>query len=149
MAEINHLIGIKGALDEVYATVATIEGLRRWWSNDCSGSSEAGKTIRFGFGTHGGPEVRVTELKQNALVRWTCTGHADQWNEWIGTEFTFELREADGQVYLRFTQANWKAVTDTLAYCSTKWAAYLLGLKELIETGSGRPYPNDLQITHR
>jgi hypothetical protein len=31
-------------------------------------------------------------------------------------------------------------------YCSTKWAAYLLGLKNLCEGGKGRPYPDDVDI---
>ena len=149
MPEINHLIGIKGSLDEVYPALSTIEGLSRWWSADTSGSSKVGETIHFSFGDHGALDMKVTALEKNALVRWTCTKHAAQWSEWIGTEFTFALKEEGGQVYLRFAQAKWQDVTDTLAYCSTKWAAYLLGLKELIETGSGRPYPHDLQITHR
>jgi hypothetical protein len=34
-------------------------------------------------------------------------------------------------------------------YCSTKWAMYLLGLKALLETGSGTPYPRDTPITRR
>ena len=149
MVEINHLVGIKGSLGEVYAAISTVNGLSRWWTADTSGSSELGGTIHFDFGSHGTQDMKVTDLVPDALVRWVCTKHAAPWNEWVGTEFTFALKEENGQVYLRFTQAKWKEVTDTLAYCTTKWAAYLLGLKELIESGAGRPFPNDLQIAHR
>ena len=147
MAEINHLIGIKGSLGAVYAAIGTVEGLKEWWTADASGSSEVGETIHFRFGKIGAQDMKVTELRKDTLVRWTCTKH--QSVEWIGTEFTFALNETDGQIYLRFTQSKWKEVTDTLAYSSTKWASYLLGLKEYIETGSGRPYPHDLRTTHR
>ncbi len=68
MAEINHLIGIKGSLAEVYAAIGTIEGLRRWWTADTSGSSEVGGTIHFEFGGHGAQDMKVTELKNQ------CTG---------------------------------------------------------------------------
>jgi hypothetical protein len=31
-------------------------------------------------------------------------------------------------------------------YCSTKWATHLLSLKSLCETGTGTPYPGDVDI---
>jgi uncharacterized protein YndB with AHSA1/START domain len=146
MAEINHLIGIKGSLSDVYAAISTIEGLKTWWTADTSGASEVGQTVRIRNGTPNGPDMKVTDLKKNQLVKWTCVGDP---GEWVGTEFTFALKEENGQVNLRFTQAKWKNVTDSLAFCSTKWATYLMGLKELIETGTGRPYPHDLRTSHR
>lgn len=145
MAEINHLIGMRGMPSAVYAAISSIEGLKQWWTNDVTGSAEVGGTINFRFGDMGAQDMKVIDLKTDALVRWICTKH--QSDEWIGTEFTFSIKEADGQTYLRFTQARWKKATDLLAYSSTKWAAYLLGLKELVENGTGRPYPNDLRIT--
>ena len=32
-------------------------------------------------------------------------------------------------------------------HCSTKWATFLLSLKQLIETGTGAPDPDDVQIS--
>jgi hypothetical protein len=32
-------------------------------------------------------------------------------------------------------------------HCSTKWAAYLLSIKSLLEASKGNPYPNDIRIT--
>lgn len=146
MPEINHVIGIKGSLDAVYATISTIDGLRQWWTTDTTGSSEVGGTLRFRHGKPGGPSMKVTEVEKNARVRWRCVEDS---GEWVGTEFTFALSEKNGQVTLRFTQAKWREVTDSLAFCTTKWGVYLMGLKELIESGTGRPWPHDLQITHQ
>jgi hypothetical protein len=145
-AEINHLIGIKGSLDEVYAAVSEVGGLKECWTVDTKGVSQVGGIIRLRFGGYGVQEMKVTALKKNSIVKWTCIKHSAR--EWIGTEFTFSLKLSKGQVYLRFRQAKWKEAGDFLAYCTTKWAAYLLGLKEFIETGNGRPYPHDLQTTH-
>ena len=147
MAEINHLIGIKGSLTKTYTAVSTIEGLKEWWTVDISGSPKVGAIIRFRFGDYGKTEMKVTALQKNSLVKWKCTKHAAR--AWVGTELTFALKATEGQVYLRFRQAGWKKAGDFLAYCSTKWAAYLLGLKEFIETGAGRPFPHDRQIAHR
>ena len=33
-----------------------------------------------------------------------------------------------------------------MAHCSTKWATFLLSLRDLAETGQGRPAPHDLRI---
>ena len=33
-----------------------------------------------------------------------------------------------------------------MGHCSMKWATFLLSLKELAETGKGRPSPEDLKI---
>ena len=32
-------------------------------------------------------------------------------------------------------------------HCSTKWASYLIGLKQDVETGDGRPFPHDLRLS--
>jgi hypothetical protein len=36
----------------------------------------------------------------------------------------------------------------TEAPSSTKWATFLLSLRDLVETGTGRPSPNDLTISN-
>jgi hypothetical protein len=33
-------------------------------------------------------------------------------------------------------------------HCSTKWAVFLLSLKQLVETGTGSPEPNDVKISN-
>jgi hypothetical protein len=35
-----------------------------------------------------------------------------------------------------------------MSHCSTKWAIFLMSLKQLIETGKGAPYPNDVQVSN-
>jgi len=35
------------------------------------------------------------------------------------------------------------------AHFSTKWATFLLSLRDLVETGKGSPAPDDLQVGNR
>jgi hypothetical protein len=115
MAEINHRIRTKGSLDAVYGATGTVEGLTEWWTADTSGSSEVGETIHFRFGKIGAQDMKVTELKKNALVRWTCTKrHSDVW---IGTEFTLALKEADDQVFYALLNPNGNARTRNRERC--------------------------------
>jgi hypothetical protein len=67
-------------------------------------------------------------------------------DEWIGTDVTFSLSQADGQTVIVFGHRNWREAVEFTAHCSMKWATFLLSLRELVETGRGRPSPDDLKI---
>ena len=67
-------------------------------------------------------------------------------NDWMGSEILFELREDGKQTLLNFSHYKWKNSDEFFAHCSTKWAIFLMSLKSCIETGKGRPYPDDWHI---
>ena len=145
MAEINHRVGISGTAEDVYRALTTDAGLAGWWTTDTSGAGAVGSIIRFRF-NGGGPDFEVAELQSDRLVRWKHSGEMP--GAWIDTDITFLLQREDQQTFVRFTHANWKEPSDFMAHCSTKWAVFLLSLKELVETGTGRPFPNDIHIDH-
>ena len=145
MAEINHKVGIAGSAQAIYSALTTDAGLAGWWTGDTSGAGETGSVIRFRF-NGGGPDFEVVELQPERLVRWKHSGEMP--DQWVGTEVIFRLQPDEGQTFVRFTHANWKEASDFMAHCSTKWAVFLLSLKDLVETGTGRPFPDDIHIDH-
>jgi hypothetical protein len=46
-----------------------------------------------------------------------------------------------------FAHEGWAEPVEFMYHCSTKWATFLVSLKELVETGKGAPEPYDLQIS--
>lgn len=86
--------------------------------------------------------MKVTKDAKNQ-VHWKCENGPP---EWIGTDITFELSEQDGMTILLFGHRNWKEEVEGTYHCSMKWATFLLSLKALVETGKGRPSPEDLKI---
>ena len=64
----------------------------------------------------------------------------------MGSEILFELQQDDKQTIVNFGHYNWKKADEFLAHCSTKWAVFMISLKSCIETGKGRPFPDDLHI---
>lgn len=145
MADINHRVGIKASPDTIYSALTTNDGLAKWWTKDTSGAGEVGSVVTFRFkGT--GPDFTVIELIPNKTVRWRHTGNMPE--SWMGTEILFQLQVEGEQTFVRFTHSNWSNCTDFMAHCSTKWAVFLLSLKDAIETGHGNPFPNDVQIDH-
>jgi uncharacterized protein YndB with AHSA1/START domain len=145
MVDIIHRVGIAATADVVYKALTTNEGLARWWTNDTSGAGNAGSIIKFRFGG-GGPDFEVIELQTDSIVRWRHSGEMPE--AWMGTEISFHLTSGDGQTYVLFSHSNWKEASDFMAHCSTKWGVFLLSLKDALEKGKGRPFPDDIHIDH-
>lgn len=148
MPNIIHRIGIKAPAAKVYKAVSTIEGLAHWWTEETTGDEHVGGKIEFIFRTETGDikgqmVMEITELNKDRNVRWRCI---DGPPEWIGTDFTFDLSEQDGQIIIIFGNRNWKEEIEFMAHCSTKWAVFLLSLREYVESGKGNPSPHDLKI---
>lgn len=135
--QIKHIITIECPTDIVYKALTTKEGIQGWWTIDTVIEPEINSTAEFIFGDRYHNKMIITDLQLNKSVAWYCT-HGDK--EWIGTNFTFELEDKEGQTLLHFGQNNWKESTDFYDYCNDKWGLYMKSLKEYCETGKGRPF---------
>jgi uncharacterized protein YndB with AHSA1/START domain len=148
MANIIHRVGIKAAAARVFAALSTIDGLSGWWTKGTSGKSEEGGTIEFRFTLPEGRilgtfEMHVLKLIPDELVLWRCiSGPPD----WINTEIAFNLSTEEPYTIVMFNHDKWQEQSASMAHCTTKWATFLLSLKSLVETGKGRPAPDDEKI---
>jgi uncharacterized protein YndB with AHSA1/START domain len=145
MVDILHRVGVKSSPADVYAALTTRDGLAAWWTAETTGDGEPGGVLQFRFGTAGGFDMKVLETEPGKLVRWEVV---DGPEEWIGTHVGFELKEEDGLTIILFRHEGWKEPVEFMSHCSTRWATYLLSLKEYRETGAGRPFPNDVEISN-
>ncbi len=147
MTDIVHRIGIRAPVADVYRAIATVDGVAGWWSEETSGESSVGKEITVRFERDGVEisrmDLEVITLSPDDEVRWRVTAGPP---EWIGTDVTFELSQQDEYTILLFGHRDWKEAVEFTAHCSMKWATFLLSLRELVETGRGRPSPVDLKI---
>lgn len=148
MPDIIHRVGIKATIQQVYTTLSTIEGVAGWWTENTTGTSEVGETIIVRFHTLTGEEIgsmqiEVKALDANKKVQWHFK---DGPKEWIGTDVTFELHEEDDYTIVLFAHTNWAEEVEFKAHCSMKWAIFMLSLKQLVETGKGKPSPHDIKI---
>jgi uncharacterized protein YndB with AHSA1/START domain len=144
--EINHQIGVKASPEKIYKTLTEAKKLAQWWTSDTKGSgTKVGDTLEFRFGGEFCQKFKVKVLKPGKHVAWKSPKGqgADEWEE---TEITFDISTDDDQTYIRFRHSNWQENSDFHAHCSMKWATFMLSLKDFLETGKGRPVPNDLQI---
>jgi uncharacterized protein YndB with AHSA1/START domain len=145
MADILHRIGIDSSSSKIYEALTTNEGLSRWWTADTRGAGDVGSVIEFWFAATC-VRFELVELQPGSVVRWRHTG--DTPAGWMGTEVSFHLQTDDRQTIVLFAHANWREPSDFMAHCSTKWATFLMSLKNAIETGHGSPFPDDVHIDH-
>ena len=144
MPDILHRVGIHAPLAEVYAAITTPAGLCGWWTTDTRGESRVGGRIEFTFKNHDARfDTEVLELDPSERVLWKVVGGPA---EWLGTRIRFELAEDGDYTVVLFKHEGWKEPVEFMHHCSTKWGVFLLSLKELVETGKGRPYPDDVKI---
>ena len=148
MVDIVHRVGIKAPASKVYAALSTIDGVARWWTEATTGNSKVGGQIDVRFHTPtgdeiGGFEIDVLELTPEQKVRWRVKGGPA---EWIGTDIEFSLDRQDDYTIVQFGHRKWREEVEFMAHCSTKWATFLLSLRDLVENGKGNPAPHDLRI---
>lgn len=149
MADILHRVGAQGSVDDVYAALATREGLAAWWTTSTTGESDVGEVLTFRFEVDGedigGFDMKVLELVPGTYVRWEVIGGPP---EWIGTTIAFELKQEDDYAIVLFKHEGWKEPGEFMHHCSTKWATFLLSLKSLVETGTGAPAPAEVKVSN-
>jgi uncharacterized protein YndB with AHSA1/START domain len=144
MVDILHRVGVTASSpNEVYAALTTLEGLSGWWARDTTGETGVGGTIAFRFGP-GGFDMLVRELVPGKRVLWEVV---DGPAEWVGTEISFDLRQEGDFTIVLFEHRGWAEPVEFMHHCSTKWATFLLSLKQLLETGRGAPDPVDVKIS--
>ncbi len=143
MAEVNHQVGVVGDINKIFRAMHEPEGLEGWWATKANGKPEVGEILELHFSDVVTLSFKIVELKKNALILLHCVSGLKPWQ---GCDLTFSFRQDVDQVWVRLTHKNDAASDDDFLYFCTKWACYLLSLRALIETGEGRPYPNDVKI---
>jgi len=146
MNAIRHRVGIRAPLGNIYEAVHYPEKLTGWWATTASGGCEVGARVELCFPGYPSQLWEIAELIPDERVRLTLLSGPDPW---LGSELTFDLLEADDQVFVTLThRTGSNTPPEAVQYFTTKWPMFLVSLKALLETGTGMPYPDDIRIQH-
>ena len=148
MPDIIHRIGMKAPAAAVYDAVATAQGVAGWWTRETTSTANAGGKVNVRFLHEDGLEIgqmdfEMTRLEPHRAVTWRMLAGPP---EWLGTEVTFDLAEDGDMTILNFGHRNWKEPVEFMGHCSMKWAVFLMSLRDLVESGKGKPAPEDVKI---
>ena len=138
-APLVHSVTIEADANKIYEAISTGKGLASFWTRDSHAEPKVGSLAQFGFG---GPslELKVEELKQGRLVRWSSHGG---FPEWVGTTVIWEIAPAEkGGSEVRFTHAGWPAELPQvdLASVNYTWGRIVGRLKKYVETDKPVPF---------
>jgi uncharacterized protein YndB with AHSA1/START domain len=145
MAVVRHRVGIKSAPSEIYEALIHPSRLTGWWATRATGEPRVRSQLDLEFAGLTHLVFEVAELEKDRRVKLRSVGGPDIW---IGSELEFALQPAEKQVYLTLTHSKVTADDDSFLYFNTKWPMFLVSLKDFLETGRGRPFPNDIRINH-
>src|SRR3954471_6648132 len=84
MVDIIHRIGIKSPAEKVFKAIATLEGLRHWWTEEVAGDDKVGGKIDFTFRAlsgevKGNMSMKVQQLSAPKEIRWRCVEGPEEW----------------------------------------------------------------------
>jgi len=142
---IRHEVVITASPQATYLALTDIARLARWWTSDTRGDGASiGGVLEFRFGDFC-QKFTVMALQAGEQVRWKAA-RKEGVDEWAGTEVEFTLSAKGRKCVVAFRHSGWRAESGMFPHCSTKWAVFLVSLKELLEKGAGHPYPDDVAI---
>lgn len=143
MATIKHRVGIVAPLQEVWAALTEPKRLSGWWSSSADGNSEPNGTFNLKFTGLTTLSFRVIQRKENHLLHLK---NMDGPGAWKDSDLEFHLERSEEQVFLVLKHYSEQASEDDFQFFMTKWPIFLVSLKSYVETGKGRPFPNDIKI---
>lgn len=155
MNNYRHELHIAAPALEIYRHLTTPEGVRAWWTTDCSVGPGIGEVVEVRFGATR-KRFRIERLEPGALVEWFCTdahlhapGIVRNPGEWKGTTIRFVLEPLEPRrTALRLEHVGLTRDAECFDICSQGWSQFLESLKELAETGVGRPYRSPLALSN-
>ena len=141
MATVHHRVGIAATPEQAFACLTEPDKLTGWWAS----SAEISGNLRLGFTGLTTLEFEVVENRAPSRLLLRCLGKPATW---AGASLEFRIEPTEDQTYVYLTHAKEAASDADFLYFNTKWPLFMVSLKDYIETGVGRPYPNDQRIDH-
>jgi uncharacterized protein YndB with AHSA1/START domain len=127
---------------DVYAALATQDGLAGNWTDQLEVPAQTGAIARFGFGPDWAKtlELRIDALEPDRLVECTPVGG---FPGWLDTSITWRLEPSeDGATVIHFAHGGWpdEAADGEMAMCAYTWAMIIDRLSRQVGDGERAPY---------
>lgn len=140
MPDIMHVLRVQARSERVYHALTAADDLRGWRTRDAVLDARIGGRGEFGFhGRRFVVTVQLDELEPPTRAGWKVLT-APGW----GPAITFDLREEGGGTIVTFARRGFRDTNAGYASATTRWGACLISLKQLLETGTGSPHPQDI-----
>ena len=143
MAFIKHRVGIVAPPERVWQAITDADQLSGWWASSAQWDSGTDESVSLDFEGLTTLVFNVVQREEERLLRLQNDGGLGPWN---GSILEFSLHPDEGQTFVILTHENQEASDEDFQFFTTKWPIFLVSLKGYLETGEGRPFPNDIKI---
>jgi len=132
---------VQAPAERLFEAIATLDGLRGWWTPLVKGSDAPGGAIRLEFeGLDEHIDLRVDTSRRPAEVEWTIIEHTSL-EDWNGTRVRFELAPRGPKTTaLSFRHIGLSPKLECYDRCEAGWEHFLGSLTALVELGRGQPF---------
>lgn len=140
---IYHVFEILAPRETVFNALTTADGLSSWWTTSTQADEAAvGAPLDVAFGLFN-PHLRITELDPHSHLAWEGVEGNRAWGG--NTTIRFELEATSGGTLVRFWQQPGSGLSDdAVGIANFNWGYYLDSLRLLCETGTGKPFQNEV-----
>ena len=141
-------IAVDAAPQKVFNAVNNVRG---WWSENIVGDTDQPDSeFLYHYQDVHRSKMRITEFVPDKKVVWHVLDNYFKFTkdetEWKDTHVIFEISQQNGKTQLKFTHQGLVPEYECFQICHDAWTHYIQGsLKELIETGKGKPTPRDVE----
>ena len=141
MLDYTKRVTVRATRQRVFDAIATIDGLRGWWTPRVTGSTDVGADVRLEFdGLDEYVVMHIDEATSPSTIRWTCITHTGH-PEWHRTQPTFEIAAVDGdRCDLNFHHLGLGPALSCYQQCERGWDHFLSSITSYAESGHGRPF---------
>jgi len=128
-----------------------VNNVRGWWSENIVGNTDQPDSeFLYHYQDVHRSKMRITEFVPDKKVVWHVLDNYFKFTkdetEWKDTHVIFEISQQNGKTQLKFTHQGLVPEYECFQICHDAWTHYIQGsLKELIETGKGKPTPRDVE----
>lgn len=142
MPDIIHEFWVASPASEVFAAVATPDGLAHWWTRSSTGRVETGAEYLLDFGASHRWAGVLTQCVPEARFELRIT-QADA--DWTGTLVGFALKPEGARTRVTFHHTGWPTANEHWRVSSYCWAMYLRIMRRYVEHGEVVPYGKRLE----
>ena len=142
--DITHHLKINATPETIYKAVSTEQGMKGWWSKDCTVGESEGENSILKFdkqGTIVKMDFRTESLDLNKKVVWTCIGNGNPM--WIDTKIVTEITATDEGCDVVFAHTAFDEKykgQEGFEMIKQGWEHFVNSLTSFCENGTGQPW---------
>ncbi|MBO9618166.1 MAG: SRPBCC domain-containing protein [Niabella sp.] len=137
---------VNSAPQQVFEAINNVRG---WWSENIEGvTDKLNSEFLYHYQDVHRAKIKITELVPDKKIVWHVLDNYFKFTtdktEWKNTHIQFEIFEKEGKTGVTFIHIGLVPEYECFKVCHDAWTHYIQdSLKELIETGKGRPTPKE------